>query len=197
MSPLFAKDFAVARYDRSRRQQLLREAEGYLDLATALGERFSLDESVRDCLAERAIRQIHAARDIGGDSFEAMYLEGEALRTMRRWGDAIDQLETARAEDESNIHVHLALAWCYKREGKLDKAIEALEEALTVDPTEAILYYNLACYWSLAGNVQLACSFLSEAFDLDPDYRDLVGGERDFDPIRQHPSFINLTSVIV
>lgn len=192
----------MARYDRTRRRQLLREAEGYLDLATALsagglGQRYQLDEAVRNRLSERAIEQIAAARRLGGDSFEAMYLEGEALRTMQRYDEAVAPLEIAREEDGSNIHVHLALAWCYKRSGKLDLAIEALEEALAVDPTEAILYYNLACYWSLAGNAQLAVSFLTEAFDLDPDYRDLVGSEDDFNPIRHHPAFVNLTSVIV
>lgn len=187
----------MARYDRSRRQQRLREAEGYLDLATVLSERLPLDASVRDTLARRAIDQIAVARALGGDSFEALYLEGEALRTMHRWSAAVEPLEAARGESGDNIHVHLALAWCYKRAGKLDAAIEVLEEALTVDPTEAILYYNLACYWSLAGNAELAVSFLTEAFDLDANYRDLVGDEEDFDPIRNHPGFVNLTSVIV
>ena len=187
----------MARYDRNHRQQRLREAEGYLELATALGEDFKLLDEVRDQLARRAIAQIKAAREFGGDAFEAMYLEGEALRTMGRWRDAIAPLESARQENNANIHVHLALAWCYKRSDQLDLAIEALEEALTVDPTEAILYYNLACYWSLAGNVQLAVSFLTEAFDLDADYRDMVGTEPDFNPIGNHPAFVTLTRVIV
>ena len=187
----------MSRYSRNRRQQLLREAEGYLDLATVLTGNYDLEEHVRNSLAQRALTQIKTARELGGDSFEAMYLEGEALRTMQRWPEAVQSLERARDENNANIHIHLALAWCHKRSGNLDLAIEALEEALTVDPTEAILYYNLACYWSLAGNVQLACSFLSEAFDLEPDYRDMVGGEEDFDPIRNHPAFVNLTSVIV
>ena len=187
----------MARYSRNRRQQLLREAEGYLDLATVLRGQCDLGEAVRNRLAQRALLQISAARDEGGDSFEALYLEGEAYRTMHRWREAIVPLEQARAEGDTNIHAHLALAWCYKRVGELDLSIEVLEEALTIDPTEAILYYNLACYWSLAGNVQLACSFLSEAFDLDPDYRDLVGSEEDFNAIRNHPAFVNLTSVIV
>ena len=187
----------MARYDRNRRQQLLREAEGYLDLATALGDESRLDVDVRDRLARRALLQIDSARSVGGDSFEALYLEGEAYRTMGRWQSAIAPLEGARELNGANIYVHLALAWCYKRADKLDKAIEMLEEALTVEPTEAILYYNLACYWSLAGNAQLACSFLSEAFDLDSNYRDLVPTEEDFNPIRSHPAFVSLTSVIV
>jgi hypothetical protein len=59
------------------------------------------------------------------------------------------------------------------------------------------VHYNLACYWSLAGNVKLSVAYLSQAFDLEPEYRDLVLREADFDPIRNHPHFQALTSVIV
>ena len=187
----------MSRREHIRQQQLLREAEGYLDLATVFSDRWDLDAEIRNSLAARALAQLQVVREIGGPSFNAYYLEGEALRTMQRWADAVKPLEAARAEDASSIHIHLALAWCYKRMGKLDLAIESLEEALTVDPTEAILYYNLACYWSLAGNARLAVTYLTEAFDLDSDYRDLVADEEDFNAIRNHPAFISLTTVIV
>jgi hypothetical protein len=38
---------------------------------------------------------------------------------------------------------------------------------------------------------------LTTAFEIDPAFRDLVPGEPDFDPIRDHPGFQQLTSVIV
>jgi tetratricopeptide (TPR) repeat protein len=188
---------SVSRADRVRRQQLLREAEGYLDLATVFSNRWGLAVRQRDVLAQRALDQIEKVKQLGGALFEAHYLEGEALRTLERWPDAIVALEAARDEDATNIHVALALAWCYKRSDRLDLAIEALEEAISHDPTAAILHYNLACYWSLAGKARRAVEYLSEAFDLDPDYRDMVGDEADFNPIRRHPAFISLTSVIV
>ena len=80
---------------------------------------------------------------------------------------------------------------------RLDLAIQSLEEALEADASQAIIHYNLACYWSLAGNVKLAVAYLSQAFDLEPEYRELVLREPDFDPIRNHPHFQALTSVIV
>lgn len=183
--------------DRTRRQQLLREAEGYLDLATAFSDRWGIKPALRDRLAERALDQLRQAESIRGGSFDVYYLQGEALRTMERYAEALAPLEAARREDGTNIHVHLALAWCYKRTSRLDLSIETLEEALAVDPTEAILYYNLACYWALAGNARHAVGYLSEAFELDSEYRDLVGVEKDFDPIRNDPAFLALTSVIV
>lgn len=188
---------AVSRADRVRRQQLLREAEGYLDLATAFSSRWGLAPAQRDVLAQRALDQLEKAKLCGGAAFEALYLEGEALRTMERWADAVAPLEAARNEDPTNSHAALALAWCYKRTDRLELAIEALEEAVSHDATSGILHYNLACYWSLAGNARRAVQYLGEAFDLDPDYRDMVGQEPDFNPIRQHPAFVSLTSVIV
>ena len=74
---------------------------------------------------------------------------------------------------------------------------QLLEEALMADSSEAIIHYNLACYWSLAGNSKLALAYLSRAFELDSSYRDFVAKESDFDPIRSHPDFQALTSVIV
>ncbi|MCH5374670.1 MAG: tetratricopeptide repeat protein, partial [Planctomycetes bacterium] len=99
--------------------------------------------------------------------------------------------------EPDNIHVWLALGWCYKRIGRLDRAIESLEEALAVDPSGAIIHYNLACYWSLAGNVEVSLAYLTNAFEIDRSFRDLVYDEVDFDPIREHPAFRELTSVVV
>jgi hypothetical protein len=45
--------------------------------------------------------------------------------------------------------------------------------------------------------VKLAVAYLAQAFELEPEYRELVQRERDFDPIRNHPHFQALTSVIV
>jgi tetratricopeptide (TPR) repeat protein len=96
-----------------------------------------------------------------------------------------------------DIHVWLALGWCYKRTGQLAKAIEALERAVKVDSSEAILHYNLACYWSLARNRTLALQYLSRALEIDCNFRDMIGGEPDFEALRQDADFIALTSVIV
>ena len=99
--------------------------------------------------------------------------------------------------EPQNVHIRLSLGWCYKRCRRLDLAIQSLEEALESDASQAIVHYNLACYWSLAGNVKLAVAYLSQAFELDPEYRDLVAREADFDPIRNHPHFQALASVVV
>ncbi len=166
---------------RIRRQYLVRQAEGYLELGMA---RHTLD--VLDRLGEM-------------DSMpsQALLLRGEALRELGLFKEAIEPLSKAADAAPSNIHVWLSLGWCHKRTGRIDLAIEALEEALVADSSQALVHYNLACYWSLAGNRRQALLYLAQAFDLDPDYRDLVAAESDFDPIRNDPGFQSLVSVIV
>ena len=116
---------------------------------------------------------------------------------MQRFSDAVLPLKESSEHDPDNLHVWLALGWCYKRCGRLDLAIQALEDAMNVEPSQAIIFYNLACYWALAKNAKLSVAYLGRAFDLDPNYRDLVADEHDFDLIRQHRDFVAVTSVVV
>jgi tetratricopeptide (TPR) repeat protein len=180
-----------------KRLQLLREAEGYLDLVTSCADELSLQPALRDRLAQRALAVLDSIQTDGLEREELLYLRGQAFRIMERYHEAIPWLEAATEVNPENLHIWLALGWCQKRIGRLDLAIQSLEEALAVAPDHAIIYYNLACYWSLANNAKLAIAYLSRAFDIDPDYRDLVPTEKDFDAIRHHPSFLELTSVIV
>jgi tetratricopeptide (TPR) repeat protein len=187
----------MSEFVRSRRKQIMREAEGYLELASACCSGISLELETRDRMARRALETLRRLDHYGRNRVDSFFLEGQAYRVMERYPDAIIALDKAAELDHDNIHVWLALGWCYKRTGRLDKAIEALEEALQVDDRQAIIHYNLACYWSLVRNVKFAVRYLEQAFDLDPAYRDLVVHEHDFDPIREHPRFQELISVIV
>jgi tetratricopeptide (TPR) repeat protein len=188
---------SVSDYQRIRRQQILREAEGYLDLIMVLSEQWPLRTLVRDRIAQRVLESLAPLERATSRRAQTLFLKGQALRAMERYADAIVPLRAASELDGQDIHVWLALGWCYKRIGRLDLAIQSLEESLSVDPNQAIIHYNLACYWSLAKNAKLAVAYLSRAFDIDSNYRDLVLQESDFDAIRNHPRFQALTSVIV
>jgi tetratricopeptide (TPR) repeat protein len=159
-----------------RRDKIEREAEGYLELG----------------LPEYALRALGRLGDPISFDFRALYLWGEGLRAMDRCFEALMPLERAAKASPNDIHVRIALGWCYKRTGRLDLAIQSLEQALVVEPNEALLRYNLACYLSLAGQNRRAIRYLSQAFKLDPMYRNLVGAESDFDPIRTDPTFQSL-----
>ena len=187
----------VPNYHRTRRQQLLAEAEGYLELISVLADRWPPPVEVRNRIVERALDVLSQITDTAGDRAFSLYLQGQALRTLERYDDAIRPLKESADASGNNIHVWLALGWCYKRINRLDLAIESLNEALAVDSSEAILHYNLACYWSLARNVDQVIYYLSMAFDIDSNYRDLIVDECDFDPVRSDPEFQSLISVVV
>jgi tetratricopeptide (TPR) repeat protein len=184
-------------YDRIQRQQTLREAEGYLELASVGESLRCAGTERRDQLAQRALALLARGRFTGRSMAHALFLRGQAFRTMERYAEAVEPLQQAGELDRRNIHVWLALGWCYKRTGRLDMAIQSLEEALEWESGEAVIHYNLACYWSLAGNRKLALIYLAQSFELDPTLREQVAAEPDFDPIRRDPDFRALTSVIV
>ena len=180
-----------------RNQQRLRAAEGYLDVLMVFADRWPPNEQCRNRLAQRALDELDLVPEDAQWPAERAYLRGHALRTMERYLEAIGPLAEAAKLQPGNIHIQLALGWCYKRTGRLDLAIQSLEDAMEARPDEGIIHYNLACYWSLAQNKGLALQYLTQSFDLDPNYRDLVATENDFDPLRDDPDFQMLASVVV
>jgi tetratricopeptide (TPR) repeat protein len=181
---------------RIRLQQIIREAEGYLELSMLFADDF--DTTVARKLATPlALAALSRVREAGGLKSHALYLKGEALRCLEQYHQALVPLEAAAQLDPENIHIALALGWCYKRVGRIDLAIESLERSLEYDNGSGILFYNLACYWSLAGGKEHALEYLSQAFAINPDYRDMVGKEHDFDPLRSDADFQSLISIIV
>jgi tetratricopeptide (TPR) repeat protein len=167
--------------ERSRRQQAVRRAEGYLELG----------------MYEHALEAAQMPEAL--DEFEGhvSYLRGEALRSLERHAEALVEFHRAADAMPEDVHVLLAMGWCYKRCDQLDLAIRSLEKALALETHEGLTLYNLACYWSLAGNKDRALRYLADAFEVDPDYRYMVDDEEDFDPVRHEPEFLALTSVIV
>ena len=167
--------------NRVRLQRILREVEGYLEI--------NMPQTALDVLSRM--------QEPGTFRGQQLYLTGEALRALERYQDAVAPLEQAGDLLPSNLRVWLALGWCQKRLGRLDLAIEALQRAEEGAPSEAVVPYNLACYWSLAGNKDQALTYLSRAISMDPEFRDRIGDEPDFDPLRSDPEFRALTEIIV
>jgi tetratricopeptide (TPR) repeat protein len=189
----------VSAYSRIRQQQLMQEAEGYLDLIRIASWPTRLDPRHRYRLAERAIAVLDQVAPV--EDGRTAYLRGQAYRCMGKYRLALVALRRAIATNPRNIRVHLALAWCYKRVQRLDLAIETLEDALEFEGESprrrGILHYNLACYWSLANNVGLTLAHLARAFEFNSEYRRRAQHEIDFDPVRHHPEFLALTGAVV
>jgi len=176
---------------------LIRQAQGYLDLVDACCEFCEPSPEVRDPLVYRALDALGRLGEADRRKPDVLFLTGQAFRAIQLYREAIASLREAARIEPENTHIWLALGWCYKRIGRLDRAIESLEEALTVDPGGAIIHYNLACYWSLTGSADVALTYLGNALEIDASFRHLIDGETDFDAIREHPAFRELTAVVV
>jgi Flp pilus assembly protein TadD len=181
--------------DRIRRMKLQHQAEGYLELNLP---KQALEVLSR--LSHGAARSGHGAAlavhgtipaDEGEERADArtLYLQGEALRSLDRFADAIVPLAKVAQQEPENVQVWIALGWCHKRTGRIDLAIEALKSALAADSDEPLIRYNLACYYSVAGDKSNALTYLEQALTLDPNFRLLIDDEADFDALRGDPEF--------
>ncbi len=187
----------MATIKQVKRRQNIQMAEGYLDLAMVLDDRWPLDDENRASLAHRAVSCLENIKNPLGHKPYILFLKGQAMRTAGKLDDAIRYLEQSSKLDPDNLHTYLALAWCYKRTERLDRAIESMRIAVELDAENPIAQYNLACYFALNRQVEMALMHLSFALELNPKYRDLTTEESDFDLIRQNPVFASLTSISV
>lgn len=170
----------MSKQSRARRERLLSEADGYLDLDMAEQAHAALD-----------------AIDVTDDlRFRVCFLRGLAFRSQHCHERALEYLEQAYAIVHQpntalpdTVPLLMALAWCYKRTDQLPRSIEMMDEAYRLKPKEAVVLYNLACYWCLSGNKSQALSWLGRAIRLDKNFRQLVADETDFDSLRHDPDF--------
>lgn len=182
---------------RIRRQALIRQAAGYIELGELLVETDKpLPASARRVL-DRALGLLGELPEPTRSLPATKLLEGEALRAAGRWQEALEPLRAVTQGDPERLEAWLGLGWCLKRLGRLAEAIAVLEQGLVATPLQPILHYNLACYLSLDGSVQAAIEHLTRAIAIDGRFRDLTEVEPDFDPIRTDPRFVAATSVTV
>ncbi|MEI6240684.1 MAG: tetratricopeptide repeat protein [Planctomycetia bacterium] len=182
---------------RLRRQAILRQATGYIELGELLVETDKPVPASARRVLDRALGLLaelpEPTRSLPGTKM----LEGEALRALGRWEDALDPLQSVTEHEPDRLEAWLGIGWCLKRLGRLEEAIAVLERGLVATPLQPILHYNLACYLSLGGRVQAAIEHLARAIAIDGRFRDLTEVEPDFDPIRADPRFVAATSVMV
>ena len=180
-----------------RRQSLLRQSSGYVELAELLLETDKPTPPAAQKLLLRALGLLEELPEPTRSKPAAKFLEGEALRALGRWQEAIVPLSIVAAESPQRLESWLGIGWCLKRLGRLNDAIAVLEKGLVASPKQPILHYNLACYYSLDGNAQAAVDHLTRAIAVDGRFRALIEVERDFDPIRTDPRFLQATHASV
>ncbi len=178
------------------RRRCLREAEGYLELATQLDDRIALDQAHKTRLADLCLAALYQIDGNQRGRAPVLYLSGQAHRLAGRYRQAITDLQSAWELNSLNIHTCLALGWCYKRTGQMEQAITSLQNGLQLDSNCGILHYNLACYLALEHRAEMSLVHLARAIEIDPGYRRLAADEVDFDGIRNDPGFRELAEVM-
>ena len=148
-------------------------------------------------LLDSVLRRLDRLESPAREALSALRLRGEALRALGRLSEAIQAFQSVADRDREHVAAWVGLGWCHKRTGRLDLAIDSLRQALIANPDEPLLHYNLACYLSLSGDVAAAVEHLTRAISREGRYRTLTRGERDFDPIRSDPRFLELTQLAV
>lgn len=183
--------------ERQHHRRQVREAEGYLALISPPARWGTLDPTIRNRLARRALNRLEGLSGLSGDGGQVDYLRGRAYCVMRLYPAAIPYLEIAAGQDPPHVQASISLGRCYKRLDRMDLAISALEPVVGAESHQGIVLYNLACYWSLANQPEQAVDYLAKAIDFRPSYRQAIADEQDFEPIRRHPAFISLMTVVI
>ena len=182
--------------EKIRREKLIQQAEGYLDLILCLEGRWSLPDHLVHSITGKALNQLDRLESGSGRKSHAEYLKGQCFRLRQQYEEAVNCFWNSLDTDSENIHSLLGLAWCYKRLDELDLAVESLTRAFEVQPDNPVISFNLACYSSLQGDVDRCCDFLQKAIELDESFRELIDRESDFDTVRNHPQFEFFLSAI-
>ena len=121
--------------------KLQHQAEGYLELG--------LPRQALNVLGRlggaAATHGVTRSAEPEAPDVRTLYLQGEALRSLEQYAEAIVPLRKVAEIEPENVQVLLALGWCHKRTGRIDLAIAALETALSADGDEPLIRYNLAC----------------------------------------------------
>jgi tetratricopeptide (TPR) repeat protein len=176
-------------HSRLARCQKIREAEGLLELATIPAIRLGLRADLRKKLARRALRLVARLATEPDEAWQRDLVIGQSLRLQGKYRQAIGPLfATVRRNPEQRAG-WMALAWCLRRSGHLDRAAGVMGKAIAEIPDDPYLHFNFACYLALLGQPDLAISELLWALDLNPELRRRIAKEADFDKIRNHAAF--------
>jgi tetratricopeptide (TPR) repeat protein len=179
----------VSRRDRIRRQHLLREAEGYLELVEPSESGLEASDESRLQMARRSLETLERVPRRLPANGMVYFLKARCCVLVGELPEAIRLLRRCVRRDEENIPAWLLLSACFRNLDRLERAVETLEQALGYEPDEAHIHYDLACYLSLLQHVQLAVLHLERALDLEPKLRNRIAGDSDFDSIRSDPAF--------
>ncbi|MFQ5877279.1 MAG: tetratricopeptide repeat protein [Acidobacteriota bacterium] len=105
-------------------------------------ERYLLGvESMLNGREERALEHFEAVLAIDPNHFEALLKGGELLRTMRRYGEAIEYHRRAARAREGDLRPLYSLVSDYEESGAMDNAKASLNRIISLNPKRSLAAY--------------------------------------------------------
>ena len=148
---------------------------------------------------EQALRLFEKATHVRPEDYES------AIFVASAYGDLNMKIEMKEANQRAIelVRKHLELypddarayylgAITLSQEGEVDEALKWTEKAVSIEPNETKVLYNAACIYSLLGEVDMALDYFEKAVDSGYASREWIENDSDFDPIRNHPRFIEI-----
>lgn len=79
--------------------------------------------------------------------------------------------------------------------GKLRECIASIQTALSLNSTHANSHYTIACAYAMLGEVENALESIGAALKINPRLASDIASDSDFESIKDHPRFIELTNI--
>jgi TolB-like protein/Flp pilus assembly protein TadD len=106
--------------------------------------------------------------------------------------EAFDRIERRLALNPDESRAIYLGADVLIRMGEKEKAMKWVKRLAATDRDEPAVLYGIACLYSLIGKPQEAVYYLSKAVDAGFAHRQYLEKDGDFDPVRNHPRYIEL-----
>jgi ribosomal protein S12 methylthiotransferase accessory factor len=120
---------------------------------------------------ERALAYFQRALDLRPEPEDLPYIlsyQGQALKDLQRYDDAIEVLQRGRREDDERPDIHNLLGFCYFKKQDFHTAISHFERAVQLNPSSAMDYANLGVNHRRLGHRDEALQAFTVALTLDP-----------------------------
>lgn len=117
--------------------------------------------------AEEAIASANRARELDPFSLSISVQRGFLLENGRRYGEAIEQLQTVIAMDPNHYQAYWTLSHTYAANGQFDEAISVAEKAVTLSGRAPGALSFLGLSYGLAGRKDEARTILNELLELN------------------------------
>jgi eukaryotic-like serine/threonine-protein kinase len=123
---------------------------------------------------------------------DALWMTGDRQGAVAEYEAAVALASDALRVNPANARTHALAAFCEAKLGRHAAARRRMATALSLAPNDNDVVYKHAVVQLLAGQREQALQTLGRALELGYN-RSRLGGDRDLDPLRDHPEFERLT----